>query len=66
MKVRIRLGVAIAEQEQTRTVRKTTRYVPGKPLIEEIGGAERDRTADLVIANDALSQLSYSPAPRGR
>jgi hypothetical protein len=26
------------------------------------GGAERDRTADLVIANDALSQLSYSPA----
>ena len=28
------------------------------------GGAERDRTADLVIANDALSQLSYSPRPR--
>src|SRR6218665_3950311 len=27
------------------------------------GGAERDRTADLVIANDALSQLSYSPVP---
>ena len=25
------------------------------------GGAERDRTADLVIANDALSQLSYGP-----
>jgi hypothetical protein len=30
------------------------------------GGAERDRTADLVIANDALSQLSYSPAPMER
>jgi YggT family protein len=29
-----------------------------------LGGAERDRTADLVIANDALSQLSYSPKPR--
>ena len=27
------------------------------------GGAERDRTADLVIANDALSQLSYGPVP---
>src|SRR3954471_9062965 len=27
------------------------------------GGAERDRTAGLVIANDALSQLSYSPVP---
>ena len=25
------------------------------------GGARRDRTADLVIANDALSQLSYGP-----
>ena len=33
---------------------------------EKTGGAERDRTADLVIANDALSQLSYSPAPRRR
>ncbi len=29
------------------------------------GGAERDRTADLLIANEALSQLSYSPAMRG-
>ena len=26
-----------------------------------LGGAEGDRTPDLVIANDALSQLSYSP-----
>src|SRR4051812_9284144 len=30
------------------------------------GGAERDRTAGLVIANDALSQLSYSPIPPPR
>src|SRR5437588_4776739 len=29
------------------------------------GGARRDRTADLLIANEALSQLSYGPkAPR--
>jgi hypothetical protein len=27
-----------------------------------IGGAMRDRTADLLDANQALSQLSYSPA----
>jgi hypothetical protein len=27
------------------------------------GGAERDRTADLVNAIHALSQLSYSPVP---
>ena len=28
------------------------------------GGAERDRTADLLVANEALSQLSYSPTRR--
>jgi hypothetical protein len=27
----------------------------------EVGGAERDRTAGLLVANEALSQLSYSP-----
>jgi hypothetical protein len=26
-----------------------------------LGGAERDRTAGLLVANEALSQLSYSP-----
>ena len=26
-----------------------------------LGGAERDRTADLLVANQVLSQLSYSP-----
>jgi hypothetical protein len=30
-------------------------------LVEKIGGASRDRTDGLVVANDALSQLSYSP-----
>jgi hypothetical protein len=33
--------------------------------VGSIGGAERDRTADLVIANDALSQLSYGPKAFG-
>jgi hypothetical protein len=28
----------------------------------DIGGARRDRTADLLHAMQALSQLSYSPA----
>jgi hypothetical protein len=31
-----------------------------------IGGASRDRTDDLIVANDALSQLSYSPMQRWR
>ena len=32
--------------------------------LVRIGGAERDRTADLLVANEALSQLSYSPTPQ--
>jgi hypothetical protein len=41
----------------------------GLPVLPEslrgsIGGARRDRTADLLIANEALSQLSYGPAWR--
>jgi hypothetical protein len=33
--------------------------------MERFGGASRDRTDDLIVANDALSQLSYSPEPSG-
>lgn len=29
--------------------------------MDLFGGASRDRTDDLIVANDALSQLSYSP-----
>lgn len=29
----------------------------------ESGGAEGNRTPDLIDANDALSQLSYGPVP---
>jgi hypothetical protein len=30
-----------------------------------IGGAEGTRTPDPLIANEVLSQLSYSPVPQG-
>ena len=30
---------------------------------QETGGAERDRTDDLLLAKQALSQLSYGPTP---
>ena len=33
---------------------------------DKYGGAERNRTAGLLIANEALSQLSYSPKPEAR
>jgi hypothetical protein len=36
-----------------------------RQVIERIGGASRDRTDDLIVANDALSQLSYSPVQVG-
>jgi hypothetical protein len=36
-----------------------------RQTIEKIGGASRDRTDGLVVANDALSQLSYSPLRLG-
>ena len=33
-------------------------------IIGGIGGAKRDRTADLLHAMQALSQLSYGPIPK--
>ena len=36
-------------------------YLLFKDLFFKIGGAKRDRTADLLRAKQALSQLSYSP-----
>ena len=34
---------------------------PDRPNCRDIGGARRDRTADLLHAMQALSQLSYGP-----
>ena len=31
------------------------------PHFSLVGGADRDRTDDLLVANQTLSQLSYSP-----
>jgi hypothetical protein len=33
---------------------------------KEVGGANRDRTDDLMLAKHALSQLSYGPIPTAR
>jgi hypothetical protein len=30
-------------------------------IRSEVGGANRDRTGDLLVANQTLSQLSYGP-----
>ncbi len=36
-------------------------YVGGYDFLKMIGGAEGDRTPDLMTASHALSQLSYGP-----
>ena len=41
--------------------RDTESVVALTPNIGLIGGADRDRTGGLLVANQALSQLSYSP-----
>jgi hypothetical protein len=41
---------------------KTQKQIAQKAIMPVLtGGAEGNRTHDLVIANDALSQLSYGP-----
>jgi hypothetical protein len=34
---------------------------PAAVALGEYGGDDRDRTGDLLVANEALSQLSYIP-----
>lgn len=40
----------------TRSTRRWT-------LANVVGGGERDRTDDILLAKQALSQLSYTPIP---
>src|SRR6266568_6463622 len=39
---------------------------PPLGVVEVPGGGERDRTDDLLLAKQALSQLSYTPVPEDR
>jgi len=57
---------AVVQNQASRALENRERFETGVGLAAEtttpyIGGAERDRTADLLVANEALSQLSYSP-----
>jgi hypothetical protein len=40
--------------------------VPSEAHRAKDGGADGDQTHDLVVANDALYQLSYCPDREGR
>src|SRR5690606_19895366 len=48
------------ERERSRTLARNDER-PQRAASRGFGGAEGGRTPDLVIANDALSQLSYGP-----
>ena len=41
-------------------------YAPMRRVAPETGGADEDRTRDLLLAKQALSQLSYTPVPEDR
>ena len=48
-----------AADDQHRAVLLETR----NSKLVVLGGADRDRTGDPLVANQVLSQLSYSPIP---
>jgi hypothetical protein len=50
-------GIDVSNEEMTRANRARAVNSLGKSF----GGRDRGRTGDLIVANDALSQLSYSP-----
>ena len=47
-----------------RTAKRNCHFTDEQSSINPAGGARRDRTDDLLLAKQALSQLSYSPAVR--
>lgn len=49
------------EPKEYKNLNKTLNKILFKFSHEKNGGAKQDRTADLLDANQALSQLSYSP-----
>ena len=54
------VGIELEEFRQRRP-RAEKHEGSEEPQSINFGGADRDRTGGLVVANDALSQLSYSP-----
>jgi hypothetical protein len=42
---------------------QTLLFIARRTCLEKDGGARRDRTDDILLAKQALSQLSYGPKP---
>ncbi len=56
-------GISLAQRGGHLPKEKARRSLGSAGFLNS-GGAKEDRTPDLVIANDALSQLSYGPTAR--
>ena len=52
-------------QEPFNTVKTAANLTPNIEQNVEVGGADRDRTGDPLLAKQVLSQLSYSPPKDG-
>ena len=46
---------------KTKTKNQKEKSSTAEEILDFVGGANGVRTRDLIVANDALSQLSYSP-----
>jgi hypothetical protein len=51
----------IVKEQPKQIHRESPRRALRAELVEKTGGANRDRTGDLLLAKQALSQLSYGP-----
>ena len=62
----IRTPVAAVKGQCPRPLDDGDTVKPGLEIFSQNGGARRDRTADLLHAMQALSQLSYGPTCSGK
>jgi hypothetical protein len=58
-----RLQTSLSDEQCQRTIRCRKHRV-SLHLSDGVGGGRRDRTDDLLLAKQALSQLSYAPVER--
>jgi hypothetical protein len=58
---RIRVPIHVPKRSKSTEFSVNEHGQNNSQVLERIGGASRARTDGLVVANDALSQLSYSP-----
>ena len=52
----------LAQRPEINTLARVYSFLCFQRFVENNGGAKRDRTADLLRAKQALSQLSYGPS----